>query len=411
MVKRVFYSRHKERLNLEKIQLLGFISFLMGFSGALLSYILSSYFKLALGTDNVGGFFLLSYFIVLIALLNLHKLVGWLGKTVVFYITFLFRIVATIFLVFLNPSPLALFFLVIYVITEGLGWVNLDVILESFSIDKMSGRIRGLHLTIMNTGFILGPFLSTRILDLFGYKGIFFATFTIQFLIFSIALMGFRGINHTFHRKETAVELLKRVWHRKNVLRAYYISAILEVFYAVMIIYSPLYFLSLGFSWTDIGIAFSIMLIPFVIVQYPMGLIADTETGEKEFLILSIFIMGISTLVFFYNASANIFVWAGILFLTRVGAALIEVLRDSYFYKRIDGDDIDLIDFFRTSKPIAYMAATAVSSVILFFFSMKYVFLFLAIIIFSAFYPAIRLVDNKSEKELRIGKLKISKTN
>lgn len=411
MVKGIFHSSHKEKLNFEKIQLLGFVSFLMGFSAALLSYVISSYFKLAIGTDNVGGFFLFSYFIILIVFLNLHKLVGWLGKSAVFYITFLFRIVATVFLIFLNPSPLALFFLVIYIITESAGWVNLDIILESFSVDRMSGRIRGLHLTIMNTGFILGPFLSTRILEMFDYKGIFFANFTIQFLVFSIALLGLRGINHTFHRKETTIELLKRVWKRKNVLRIYYISAVLEVFYAIMVIYSPLYMLNLGFSWAEIGIIFSIMLVPFVITQYPMGLIADTETGEKEFLILSVFVMGLSTLAFFYNTSANLFVWAGILFMTRMGASLIEILRDSYFYKRIDGDDIDLIDFFRTSRPVAYMAATAVASIILFFFSIKYVFLFLAIFVFSGLYPAIRLIDNKSEKELRIGKLKITKTN
>lgn len=383
---------------------MGFISFLMGFSAALLSYILSSYFKLALGTDNVGGFFLLSYFVILISLLNLHKLVGWLGKATVFYITFFFKIVATIFLIFLSPSPIALFFLVIYIITESLGWVNLDIILESFSVDRMSGRIRGLHLTIMNTGFILGPFLSTRILEMFDYKGIFFANFTIQFLIFSIALIGLRGINHTVNRKETAIELLKRVWCKKNILRIYYISAVLEVFYAIMIIYAPLYLLNLGFSWTDIGIAFSIMLVPFVVTQYPMGLIADTKTGEKEFLILAIFIMGVSTLAFFYNESANIFVWAGILFMTRIGASLIEILRDSYFYKKIDGDDIDLIDFFRTSRPIAYMAATGLASILLFFFPMKYIFLFLAAIVFSGLYAAVRLMDNKSEKEIKMAK-------
>jgi len=338
--------QHNEKLNFEKVQFITFISFLLGFSSALLSYIISSYFKLVLHTDNVGIFFFLSYILVLVILLNFHKLIGSFGKVATFYGIFITKTISILFLTFLPPSYFSLIFLVVYIITEAAGWVNLDVILEAFSTDKMSGRIRGLYLTITNTGFILGPFLATRILDQFDYKGLFFIVFVVNFLVFSIALMGLRGLNHDYKRKSTIVAVYKRIKKRKNILRIYYISFLLEFFYALMIIYTPLYLLNLGFDWGEIGIAFSIMLIPFVIVQYPAGMIADKKMGEKELLVFSIFIMGVSTFAFYLTSSSNIFVWAGILFMTRVGAALVEILRDSYFYKRIDSGDIDIIDFF-----------------------------------------------------------------
>lgn len=396
------FSRHKENLNLEKIQLVSFISFLMGFSGALLSYITSFYFKLATGTDNVGVYFLIASIVLLISTLNLHKLIELLGRSGVFYALFILRIIATITLIFLPVSITGIVMLVLFIGFEGLSWVSLDSILESFSTDRMSGRIRGVFLTIMNTGLLLGPFFSTRILDEFNFIGVFILSLIIQCLVFFITLIGFRGVNHRFGKKETVSELIKKARKRKNVLKAYYISSVLEFFYAIMIIYTPLYLLGLGFSWVEIGVAFFIMLVPFIITQYPIGLLADKKMGEKELLILSIFIMGLSTLYFYFETSSNIYAWAIILFVTRIGASLIEVLRDSYFYKRIDAGDVDLIDFFRTSRPVAYICATGLASIVLLFFSLKTIFLFLAIVIFSALYPAFELVDNKSEFEIKI---------
>jgi len=167
-----------------------------------------------------------------------------------------------------------------------------------------------------------------------------------------------------------------------------------------MLIFTPLYLLDLGYSWHQLGVAFTIMLIPFVLIQYPMGILADKKTGEKEFLILAIFIMGISTLIFYCASSPDIVVWTLILLATRIGAALIEILRDSYFYKRIDGHDVDIIDFFRTSRQVAYITAAILSSLTLFFFPMKAIFLLVSIVVFSALYPAFQLADNASEEEM-----------
>ena len=401
-----FFLKHNEKLDSSNIKFVSFISFLLGFSQALLAYVLSLYFKEVSGTDNVGIFFMLSYLVILVIFLNLHKLVRKIGKPFLFYLTFLLKAIALTVLFYCPLSILGIIFLIIYIIGEAISWVCLDIILESFSTDRMSGRIRGFYLTIGNAGFILAPLLSFQILGDFGFKGIFFASFVIQFLIFSISLMAFRGINHIFKRKETMRELLKRVFKRKNIMRIYYISFVLDFFYALMVIYTPLYFLQMGYSLSQIGLAFSIILIPFVLLQYPVGILADKKTGEKEFLILSIAVMGISTLIFYFFDFKEIFAWTLILFITRIGASMIEILRDSYFYKRIDGYDVDIINFFRTSRPVAYIIAAVLSSLLLLFLDdIKIIFLLIAVVSLSGLYPAFRLVDNKSEEEKNIFKL------
>lgn len=393
-------KKHREKLNDGKLKLITFISFLLGFSQSLLVYVESSYFKLSLGSENVGVFYFLAYVISLIGLLNMHKLIKRLGKATSFFLLFFLQICAMAFLTMVPPSILGIFLLMINIITAYLMYVVLDIIMESYSEDRKSGRIRGLHLMIISAGFMLGPILSTRILERYDYAGLFLLSMLISMVIFIIGLVGLRGGNNKFNGNITIRDLVKKIFVNKNLMRIYWVSFVLEFFYALMTVYTPLYLLDLGMSWTQIGVIFTIMLIPFIVVNYPVGLIADKKLGEKEMIIFALFVMAFSTFSIFFVTSTSVAVWGLVLFLTRVGAAMVETLRDSYFYKRIDGDDMDIISFFRTSRSTGYIAATAVSAMLLVIFPVKAMFLFLTFVILLALYPAFTLVDNKCEDEL-----------
>ena len=289
--------------------------------------------------------------------------------------------------------------LMAYVIITGLEWVSLDAILENFSCDKESGRIRGKHLTILNLGFILGPFLSTRLLDQYDFFGVFLFLLIFNAVIFIFSLIGLRDANSSFKRDISVVKLLKKVLKRKNILAIYYIAFVLDFFYAIMIIYTPIYLLDLGFDWKQIGMIFTAMLLPFVILQYPLGVLADEKVGERKLLIFGLFVMLVFTLAFYFTHSTSVLLWSIVLFGTRIGAAMIEVLRDSYFYKRIDGNDVDLIDFFRTASPVGYIMAAFFSFIILLFFPLVWLFVFLSGVIASALIPAWHLLENGSGKK------------
>jgi len=390
---------HKEKLNKNKVRIVNGVSFLVGFSQAAIVYVLSTYFKQASGTENVGIFYTGSYLIILLLLLNLHKLVRGFGKIRIFIFSSFLKIAANILIIAFQFSNLSVVFLVLYVVFMGVEWANLDSILETFSEDKTSGRIRGMHLTILNLGFIFGPLLSTTLLQKFDFRGVFFLALGLNILIFLIALVGFHGIDGKFEKKVRSLEVITLAIKNKNIFSIYYISFVLEFFYALMVIYSPIYLHDLGFSWEKIGIAFTIMLIPFVILQYPAGIMADKKYGEKELLIISIFIMALSTMAFYLFSSKSIFFWAAVLFATRIGAALVEILRDSYFYKQVDGRDVDIINFFRSAMPVGYVVGTAISAIILLFFPLRSIFIIVVFVVLSALYPAIKLEDSRSEKE------------
>lgn len=383
-----------------KIKLISFITFLNGFSQSVVVYVLSTFFEKSSGTVNVGIFYALAYSLALITFLNLHKVVKKIGKARTFLFLVLLKIGALAFLIFLGISKLSVLGAIFYLFSTAAEWTMLDVILESFSTDRASGRIRGWHLTIYNTGFLFGPFLAVKLLERFDFSGIFALAFFLSSLILIISLWGLREVNQAFSKKLGVKELFLKIWRRKNLVRIYCISFVLEAFFALMVIYVPLYLVnSLDFSWSQIGKVFTVMLIPFVILQYPMGFLADKKFGEKEFIIFSLVLMGISTLGVYFVSSRSLLVWSTVLFATRIGAAIIEVLRDSYFYKQIDGRDVDIIDFFRTAMPAGYIFSTTLSSLVLIFFSLKATFILVTFLIFLALYPAFGLRDSSGEGE------------
>lgn len=361
-----------------------------------MSYLTSSYFKEVTGTDNVGVFYLISYLISLVILLNAHRIVGKIGRVNFFSLIVFLVIVSLAFLIVLPLGKSGMVFLVLYLIVSALSWVAMDIILETVSRDSLSGTIRGIHLTIWNTGWLVAPFIATRLLDSYGFHGIFLAGLLVFLAILIGGIFAFRkDIAGDLRKRGPIKNLLKIIFRKKDVMRAYWIAFILDFFFALMVVFMPIHLREIGFSWGDIGIIFSIMLIPFVILQYPAGVLADKKFGEKEMLIFSIALMGVSTIFLFFITGKSVLVWGFALFATRVGAALIEVLRDSYFFKCIDGCDVDIINFFRTSIPAGYIAGAVFSAIILLFFPLEVVFILLGIIILSGLYPALRLKDTR----------------
>lgn len=394
-------NKHIEHADEKKLGLLRFISFLFGFSQAILAYVIADYFKESFGSTNVGVFYFISYVTALIIILNLHKIIKRLGKSTAMLLFLFFQVCSVTLLIFAQPSIVGVFLLMSFIVSSYLAWVIMDIIVEDYSEDKKSGRIRGIHLTIWNAGILIGPFISTQILEKFGFNGLFFVSMLISMFTFIFAMLNLHGVNHRFGQNVTISDLVKKIFTNCDVMKIYFVSLALEFFFALMVVYTSLYLLELGMSWSKIGIIFTVMLVPFVILGYPVGFLADKKFGEKEMIIIGLFIMVISSGSIFFITSTSIWVWSLVLFVTRIGATMVETLRDSYFYKKIDGRDVDIISFFRTTPSVAYILATSISAIVLIFFPLKSIFLIISLSGILAIFVASKLVDNKSEAEIR----------
>jgi predicted MFS family arabinose efflux permease len=147
-----------------------------------------------------------------------------------------------------------------------------------------------------------------------------------------------------------------------------------------MVIYLPLLLSKeMGFGWPKIGVMFTIMLMPFLLLELPAGFLADKKIGEREILIAGFFIMFLATLAIPRLASAAFLTWAAVLFATRVGASLVEIGSETYFFKHVKEEDTGLISLFRMTRPLSFVVAPLFALPVIYFFSYSTSFYFLAL--------------------------------
>jgi MFS family permease len=368
---------------------------LFGFIDTFYIYIGSSYFSGIIGSDNVGFFYLVSYLASLLLFFFLQSFIRKLGQQQVLYLFLLLSLILVALLTNIEASFLGAGILLLFVVTSSVIWILFDILLQNFSHKETTGSVRGLNLTLLNFGVLLAPFLATQVLSLYGFRGVFLSILVLYSFLFIFCLVVFRNL------PKQKIPALK-FWHafssvvkKRDLLRSYFISFALYFFYAVMIIYMPLYLIEKGFDWDDLGIMFTIMLVPFVLIQYPLGRLADQKYGEKEMLLVALILTTI-TLIVIALAPANSFLfWTSILFLSRVGIAGVEVLKDTHFYRHIEAKDVDMIAFFRTSLPMANIAVAALATGMLAFLPLASIFWLTAAVFILVFMSTLYLVDSK----------------
>lgn len=393
---RILSRREDEEIRRKNARSISVISFILGFTDSFYAYILSIYFSRVLGSDNVGGFYLVTYAIVFGMFWLLHRIMGRVGGSVrTFLLAVLAAVVFSATMAVLPTGWAGGVVAVALLIAVNIAWVTLDVILEQVSDDGVTGRLRGLYLTVMNAGVLLAPFFATRVVAAYDFGGVFFGV-TIGFsVVLAAGIILLRNCADCGSSRMEVRSAWKKMLREPDLFHIYNVSFGLGFFYLIMMIYTPLHLLSLGFSWDDIGILFTVMLLPFIFLQYPLGVLADKRFGEKEFLAVSVAIALMTVLSFGLFSSDRLLFWGVLLFLSRIGAAGIEVLRDSYFYKHVDGGDDDLIAFFRTAYPAANVIGGIVVVPLLFFFPLQSVFIVAAVVLFSSLYSAFSLKDTR----------------
>lgn len=252
-----------------------------------------------------------------------------------------------------NTYLLPILFMIHFML-QVLIFISLNVFIESFSHHANIGSIRGLFLAIFNLGVIVSPLIGGLVLSL--------TNFSTLYTLSAIILVPYFYFLHTYlhHIKEPAYHEVdvftagKLAFKNKNLRAAVIAELVVQSFFAVMIIYSPLYLSSLGISLTTyLTIILPIALLPLVILPYELGLLADRKFGEKEMLIIGMLILVVTTFLFVIVTSTDIRIWVLILLVSRIGASFVETMAFSYYFKKIDREDPSLTALFVNMQSVA----------------------------------------------------------
>jgi MFS family permease len=264
---------------------------------------------------------------------------------------------------------------------------SLDEILKIFSREKATGTIRGAYLALCSLAWILAQLASGTILGNFSFKYIYLVSFIIMTLFLMTIFLKLKHIPDPEYDKVKSLIYIKNFFKDKNLFRAYGITFLLQFFFSWMVIYTPIYLSShLGFEWKQIGIIFATMLIPFFIIPFNLGKYSD-KIGERKLLMLGFFITGLSTISLFLIKENTVFIWASLLFMTRVGGATLEVMSDSYFFKHIKPENEEYIGVYRSASPVAYIIAPLIAIMFFAFIpSFNFIYLILGGLMLSGVY-------------------------
>lgn len=374
------------------------LGFLFAFHTALPTYINSSFLNTFMTEKLVGNIYILASFFAIICFLIMPFILKRLGnyRTALFLV--IFELITLLGLFFLTSAVWLVILFTLNLIVIPLIYFSTDIFLEGYSSNQATGRIRGIYLTAVNLAWAISPLVSGLILVNGNYAQIYLASFIFLVPVLLILIIKLHCFKDSKYEATPVWQTIKVIWSNINLRNIFFVNWLLFFFYSWMTIYMPLYlYKNMNFSWTQVGVIFSIMLLPFVLFQFVLGRLADKKWGEKEMLSLGFIIIAFSTGLISFITSHQIIWWALVLFITRIGASTIEIMCDTYFFKKVDSLDANIISFFRMSNPLAYIFGPFLAVIMLNFFSfeIQYLFLFLGLIMLFGLWFSLSLKDTK----------------
>jgi MFS family permease len=375
--------------------------FFLNIAIAIASYGNSSFIEQFVGERSVGLIYIIISVASIIISFNTDALIKRLGNRTALLILTLINILALVGLMVYNHTVLTVIFFVIYAVLNFLISINLDLYLEDISDDRITGKIRGYFLTLANFAWLCSPFIAGILITPQGYTAMY-ALSAIAFIpLLYIVIVQLKNIPRARYEHRGIIPTLKKILaagrgNNRDLRHILHLDFLLNFFYGTMTIYMPIYLHEhIGLPWDQIGIIFTIMLIPFVILDLILGTLADSWWGEKELLIGGLLVLAAATLLIPLLNSPSILLWGAILFLTRIGAATVEMMKESYLFKKIDGRDIDVVFISRNTAPLSYICAALLAIFWLSFFPFQYLFAVLGIIMLLGLPSAMMLKDTK----------------
>ncbi len=358
-------------------------------------YVASSFLSTLVSEQTVGILFIAGSALTIVGVFFIERALERFGN----YKTSMFLTVITIVLMYCLIVSNSIWIVgsafVLSTMTLALIGLNLDVYLETYSDVGHTGGIRGLYMAINNIGWVLAPLLGAILIGTsYAYRNVYIAAFSLLFILLYLIHKNLRNFKDPHYSHIALKRTISRILENSDLAKLFTANIILNTFYAWMVIYIPIYLnTTVGFNWDQIGIILTIMLLPFIIFQFPAGKLADQGLGEKKMMNIGFLILGVSTIYLAFIHGNSFLAWAIALFVTRIGASVAEVMIEAYFFKKVSPENADLLSSFRITRYIAYVVAPAITAIGLAYTVHANIFIILGCIVLCALPYTMKITD------------------
>ena len=282
-----------------------------------------------------------------------------------------------------SPAEAVLYFMLQGSLTYSI-FVGLDLLLEAETRnEKKTGNARGGFLMITNAAAVIATLTLSQISVGEEYARVFLTAAGILVPFTLLAAFSLPKISHALAISnatflETLASLTKRTTPRTIMLAHF----LLQLFFTWMVVYTPFFLhVYIGFPWPVIGAILMLAMLPYIILEYPLGIIADRWIGEKELLIVGFLILGISTITISYLDGAGFFAWILLMIATRIGGAMVEITTETHFFRLVDENDSGTISLFRMLRPASAVVGPIIAGAALMFVPFSSLFVVFGVIL------------------------------
>lgn len=372
---------------------------LLIFHSTITVYINSSYLNQFISEAAVGTIYLTGSAVGLVLFLLISRVLHRVGNFKLTISLLVFDFFAVLAMGFVNTAELIIPLFLIHFVSLPIIFFNFDVFLESEISNRESttGSKRGLLLTLGS----LVAIISTIVMGIsIPESGDFTPVYILSALsvipVIILMWINLKDFTDPPYQDLDILAAMRSFWERKNIRLVFLATFFLQLFFTFTVIYYPIYLTrDIGLSWEDFGIMMAIAVLAYLIFEYPIGIIADKYIGEKEMMATGFMMIALTVASTSFITSSSLVLWSTLMFVTRIGASLVETTTESYFFKKTRSSDAQIISFFRASRPLAYIVTALFGSLLLIFIPFNLLFITAALAMIPGMFFALNLEDTK----------------
>jgi MFS family permease len=391
---------HRVQRNNINFGLIYALSIIFNFHGLLVAYSNSTYMEQFATPAVIGALYTIGSSLAVFSFLFISRILRKIGNVRLTIYLAIAELTVLLVLGLTNTPATAIVAFVAFMTLNPLIYLSIDIFSESLigGDEKSTGSKRGLTLTLMSLAAMAGPLTLGLIVG--DNDNNLFKTYLVSAGIFSIfiliVLAKFKSFSDPQYHEIRVLRAIQSFWDQKDIRHVFLAHFTLQMFFAWMVIYFPLYLATeIGFTWDVIGSIIAVGLFAYVLTEYPVGIIADKWLGEKEMMACGFLILAISASWISFMADAPVIAWMILMFISRIGASLVEATTESYFFKHTKGTDANIMSFFRLTRPLAMVVGSLFGAIALLYLPFELIFIVLGFMMVPGIFFTIALKDTK----------------
>lgn len=376
------------------------INFFRNLAASVLTAVLPLYFRQFVESDaGVGWIFITGYAAAFAANLFSASIIEHLKKRKSLLLALLlFTALFASFAIVTHAQTIFLLF-AIYQFILSLFILDIGLYVKHYSnYREIAGNIGKLG-SFGNIAWVFGPLLGSLIASRYGFSAVFlFSSVVSVIALITFFFIRFEDDGVRFPHSMPFSSNILRFFRDPNLRKTYLNNTGLGFIFSIWD-YLPLLMTHLGASLPLIGMTKSLMGLPQAALEYPIGRLADKKTGERIIFIIGYALAALFTL--FLGLTTDLKFFIAFFFIAAVGTSFLEMTRDSYFYRQIPEQEIELIAVYRTSDNFSYLIGQSLAIFTLSFLPTNMWFIIgggLALAIFIPNAISLKKFNSSSEK-------------